>query len=58
MPEKEGGRGPEKCRSEHLIRLTAKEEAAIASLARKHKLTPNDVIETLISAALQQERGL
>jgi hypothetical protein len=58
MPSKEEKRGPENGRSEYLIRLTAKEQRAIDALAAKHKLTPNDVIETLISAAIQQEPGL
>jgi hypothetical protein len=55
MPPGEEKRGPDSVRSEHLIRLTDKEQRAIAALAAKHRLTPNDVIETLIAAAIEQE---
>jgi hypothetical protein len=55
MPAKEEKRGPENGRSEHLIRLTAKEQRAIDALAAKHKLTPTDVIQTLLAAAIEQE---
>jgi hypothetical protein len=57
LPEKEEKRGPENGRSEYLIRLTAKEQRAIDALAAKHKLMPNDVIQTLIAAAIEQERS-
>jgi prolyl-tRNA editing enzyme YbaK/EbsC (Cys-tRNA(Pro) deacylase) len=40
------------------VELTEKEEEALQRLSEKHGLSPEDVIETLVAAALAQEGGL
>ena len=40
---------------EEQVDLSEKEEEALQRLAEKHGLTPEDVIETMVAAALAQE---